>query len=374
MKIKIDINKLTDSPYSEKTKKLFTFDDTNKINQTVSELKNAHPASFLISGYRGVGKTSFINRVKENFPNSLFVQINLSTYNGYSILLKKIIRQLYLNFENYKNTDHYKKIEEREKLKKLEKNLGLIYDKTFNDIVSQEKDFTLKQNKKAITAKFNLKKLISTSLFLILTILNLIFDFTQYNFFNVSLFIIAFLMSILTNFDFINSKSINKTLNKETLRRSLYDDEIAEYHLFNLLDTLKTLGIPIFIVLDELDKISTIDIIENVINDFKPLMLSENANCFIVAGQNLYYKIEQSHHSDDNIISSLFAKTIHIPFTSYTTLKTNCLNLIIDKNLHNNNLVNSYFDTVILKSFRIPRKLANLIRNDIIWKRILLIS
>lgn len=361
MKIRINISKLTDSPYSKESCASFTFEDEDNLEQLISELKNAHPASFLISGYRGVGKTSFVNRVKEKFSNSIFIQINLAKYDGYPILLKKIIRQLYLSFNNNQKFE----IANTEQ-KDLQKDLGLIYERTFNDISFENKESSSKISSNTFSITTDLKKIVPY-LVVAFTGLNLSFNYTHYVVVNVIIFMLTLLWPIVNLINFQYSRKKDDILNQEVVRKSLYDNEIAEYHLFNILKKLKKNNVPIIIVFDELDKISTNDVIDNIINDIKALILSGYANYFVVAGQNLYYRLEESHTADNNVISSLFAKTIHIPFMSYTSLKTHCLSLISDK-LQNNEHINNYFDSLILQSGRVPRKLANLIRNDIIWE------
>lgn len=58
-----------------------------------------------------------------------------------------------------------------------------------------------------------------------------------------------------------------KTLVEELNRESLYDDEIAEYHLKNILNGLNSEGIRIMFVFDELDKIESESEIDQLIAD-----------------------------------------------------------------------------------------------------------
>lgn len=60
LEIKINTENLIDSPYSESTKSAFIFEDEEFLEQIVQELKKAHPSDFVVSGYRSVGKTSFV--------------------------------------------------------------------------------------------------------------------------------------------------------------------------------------------------------------------------------------------------------------------------------------------------------------------------
>jgi len=71
--------------------------------------------------------------------------------------------------------------------------------------------------------------------------------------------------------------------------------------------------------------------------------------------------------TDEPVISSLFSKTIHVPFPKYSSLKRICLNLVEENSLKKNTLLNNYFDALVLEAGSLPRKLSNLIREKLIW-------
>jgi hypothetical protein len=64
----------------------FLIEDEYVVNQLVADLKYANLSSYLISGYHGVGKTSFVNDVTELSDEFIIVHINLAKYDNYSIL------------------------------------------------------------------------------------------------------------------------------------------------------------------------------------------------------------------------------------------------------------------------------------------------
>ena len=100
MIVNIDKSKLSDAPYRPDRKDAFNFEDDDLVAQTILELTHGLPSSILMSGYRGVGKTSFANRVTEGLAdNFLCVTINLAKYEGYPALIKRLIRGLYLSYE-----------------------------------------------------------------------------------------------------------------------------------------------------------------------------------------------------------------------------------------------------------------------------------
>src|ERR1041385_8119670 len=68
MRLQINPDKLTDSPYKETTKELFLF-DSDSVNDLVQDIKFGQPTCYLISGYRGSGKSSFIAKVEDEVIN-----------------------------------------------------------------------------------------------------------------------------------------------------------------------------------------------------------------------------------------------------------------------------------------------------------------
>ncbi|MGV1063002.1 hypothetical protein ACQR2W_05320 [Clostridium perfringens] len=159
-----------------------------------------------------------------------------------------------------------------------------------------------------------------------------------------------------------------KTLVEELNRKSLYDDEIAEYHLKNILNGLNSAGIKIVFIFDELDKIESESEIEQLIADLKPLLLSNLASFFIVSGQKLYYKFIGSSLLDDSIMASIFSKNIHIPLAMNIHLEQLFNYYIEDKNYLEKELVKNYRDSLILNSYRTVRRFINLISQDIVWE------
>lgn len=360
MKIEINISKITDSPYSPELKDSFLIEDNEPVNRLVRELNIAHPSTFLVSGYRGAGKTSFINQVIEVIGNdTIHVNLSLAKFDGYSTLVKKLVRQLHLSFENSSRKDENVLKEVRDKLK-------LLYDRTFHDVIHTQKNSFKNETNSSSEISFDLKKLIP---FLFVGASGSItaFDLLKHELASYGLFLISLIWVFISSWQFKKKKTNTDSHVEESARKTLYDDEIAEHYLFNILKELKQLGVKTLIVFDELDKIQPPEAVNTIINELKSLLLSGNSNFIVIAGQGLYYQFEKSQTADDSILSSLFSKTIHIPFLKYTSLKKYCLELVDDETVKKNELFNNYFDTLILHSARIPRRLSNLIRSKLIW-------
>src|SRR6266498_2567872 len=102
MKIEINHNLLSDSPLNDKNKPLFT--TINKsAGDLIEDIVNGNPTCYLVSGYRGAGKSSFIKQIETEIKKIkplddneiVFVYTNFSGYSDQTFLLRKLIRGLY---------------------------------------------------------------------------------------------------------------------------------------------------------------------------------------------------------------------------------------------------------------------------------------
>jgi hypothetical protein len=358
MRIKITHKKLTDSPYSKLQKDSFIFEDMEAIAQLTNELTHGNASTYLISGYRGSGKTSIINRIEEDLDDAVVVKMSLSKHESYNLLLRKLIRQLYFA---YTQSKHY------EEKSEFFKSFTLLYERTFHEITLAKSEEQKLEIKKVLGISLDLRKLIPIA-FTILTGSNLILHFLSLNWvFDLITFIGSIILTFST-FDFGYSR--NRSNNDTSLlsRKSLYDDEISEFQLLKTLESLREKNVNVIIIFDELDKIDDLDKINSVVNEIKLLLLSGLAHFIVVSGQTLYYQFEKSFYKDDAVMFSLFSKTIHIQLLSLTTLKQYILNLIEDNTQKENLTLNRFIDSLILQSRRIPRRLSNMVRNLIIWE------
>lgn len=390
MKIEINIKKLTDSPYSENFEDSFIFENIDLIEQLKEELKFGNPSCFLISGYRGSGKTSFFNKIKCSLESQIiFVNLSLIKYDGYTNFLRKLIRQLYLA---YINSPLYLSEEKNKEDLKLE--FSLLYERTFAEITGTQKSEIKIENKNSYELKFDFKRALPflftfiSGIFLLvqpqfsynflfwikvvlvsLNILNSNYQVVFDNVIALILFCASLVWATLSSANLVKSYNKNKTSSDEFFRKTLYDDEIAEYQLLKILKAFKEFKQTTVITFDELDKIESVEETIKIINDLKSLLLCGYANFVVIGGQKLFYEFEKSHMIDDPVISSIFSKIIHIPLLSYSSLKKYCFNLLINEKETKSNSVNCFLDSLILESRRVPRKLSNIIRNKLLWSK-----
>ncbi|MCY9369965.1 ATP-binding protein [Bacillus haynesii] len=368
MKVRIDSKKISSSTNIKNSGNSNAVVDGIK-EQLLQQLLFGNNSSFLISGYRGTGKTTLIKQMEEeiNDKNYIFVHLNISKYEEYSLILRKLIREIYLTLSS---SEIYKQI----KNKKLINNIELLYEHTFYEIFSNLNIKNLKEFESKLERSFNLKDIVRHLLPLLAVLtssLNMSFNIfpSLLEYSDVGLLALSICWFIIDGFKFKLKMQKGRSSVEELNRKSLYDDEIAEYHLRNMLEELKEEGIKIIFVFDELDKIENETDMANVISDLKPLLLSDLASFIVISGQKLYYKFINSSVLDDSIMTSIFAKNIHIPLTTNIELEKLFNSYVIDSNINDNELVKNYRDSLILNSYRTMRRFNNLILQDIEWNK-----
>jgi len=410
MKILIHYTRLSESPFSE----LSNVDGQNSIfkfipNETeglVLDIINGNPTTYLISGYRGSGKSSFIKKIefdirkkilpnsangagrssfikkivtsisRKNLPHSgnkgnrtastLFVYLNFAKHEGRSILFRKLIRSFYLQFREKKFNLNRK---DKKTFRGISGQFKDLYDRTFYNV-------SINSNKKKIdklTTSIALNIVFKDIIPPIGSIIGTYEAVVKYKITAISVLIVLALgMFAILKYVALSIKFISETTNTNEVSKSmLYDDEIAEYYLLEIIDKLKTYIKPIF-VLDELDKIPDDEIVESLINELKPLMLSGLCSFIVVAGQSLYYNYYIAQTKDDGALSSIFSKMHHVSLSTVAELSVLFDNLIeVDKSrlsLEESELLDAYKDYLILESKRIPRRFIIQIRQKLQWE------
>jgi hypothetical protein len=125
-------SRLKDSPYTAGEDEWPQYHE-DKVSNLANEILNGNKTCYLISGYRGVGKTSFIRQVEEKaerlldekrnintengtsseeVPECLFVLTNFAKYENHKSLLRRMIRDVY---QEYRKNEAAKVQNEEEK-------------------------------------------------------------------------------------------------------------------------------------------------------------------------------------------------------------------------------------------------------------------
>jgi len=388
MQVEINPDSLIDSPYSKSKDDFFDF-DVNQLNDLRSDIIKAPHTCYLVSGYRGSGKTSFIKRLEDSFsePKTIisstketvrdepfhkgcFVYTSFAKVDDKMHLMRMLIRETYL------------KISTQTKIKELlsdqlKHQLELLYKRTFFEVTGIEESGRLRETTMSLSVSISefIRKVMSRLMPVIAIALIFLYNYKLM----AQGFIIGIALSYLCLWAIASVVSSSFIISWRTVfsnklfTKTLYDDEIAATLFFNLLKDLKEANIKMVFVLDELDKVKE-DELQVVIRELKPCLVSGYATFIVVGGQDFYYKFQAEQHTDDGILSSLFSKTVHIPLSSYPILKDRFNRSVVKKAAFENlsekdkKELEIYVNYLIFCSRLIPRRFIGLIRQNIIWE------
>ncbi|MFN5168992.1 MAG: AAA family ATPase [Cyclobacteriaceae bacterium] len=377
MEIEINSSVLIDSPYEKGQEKVFSIDESI-VENLVNDITLGHPTCYLISGYKGVGKTSLVRRVEEQINDTkeknevVFVYTSFTGFSKSNNLIRKLVRELFLRVEK---TQKFKDLKEDiDDPDNFKDSLTLFYAQTFYE-VSETKELGQSIEK---TWLFDLpvRDLVKV-LVKQMSPLLLLFLFATPLVGTIGFQWIMWLLPIAAVlWAMFNILSINYTFRKDSVNRrnflikSLYDDEIAETIFLSLLKTAKKKGFRIVFVLDELDKADQ-NQIDSLISELKVFLVSGFASFILVGGQDFYYKYRYESELDDSVLSSLFSKVYHVPVSSAVILKNFFLQSVMksDSALSEDDRLRleEFIDYLIVKSRLIPRRFINNLKQHTKW-------
>ncbi|MGB6063265.1 MAG: ATP-binding protein [Desulfomonilaceae bacterium] len=355
------------------------------MDKIKNHIYRGNPSCFLVSGYRGVGKTSFLRKIQEEIESEaeksgnhgLFVWLSVPKYKNYAVLLRHFIRNIYS--EIYSRPHLIKKFDgcATQILPKIQS----LYDQTFYDIsVAQKKTF-LVESEKGIKVETIVR---STVLLILAQILMLFlnkfgimdslarllpFSFTStgWSAFKSIVKLWPILLAMILTLKYTYSYSEKKKNLSEVGRKTLFDDEIAEVRLTQVLSDLGQSGMKVIIIIDEVDKLNP-DEIKQLTTELKPIMLSGLATFIIVSGQELYYKMETEQALHDPEMVSIFSNLIHVPLLSVEAFDILFRKIVEFPRNQPPEMLKHFVDSLVLQSNRIPRRFVNLIGQEVFWE------
>lgn len=376
MKIEIDKDKLKD----------VTGENINYIcpeelfadkNRLLGMITNDIMFCTVITGYRGTGKTSFVRNIIKSLPKDVIsVTINATKYKEYEVFIKRFIRELYLRYTGDVPID-----------------ITELYLHTFYDIknfgkLEKKYERDKKKNsydKKTITGTIglDLKKIIIFFLTLLICYAMLwVGNKVSQDFIGKIAAVITMCSYVFANIkintDYINSNEIEEVTSSESHEGStnnisletLYDNEIAEYHLFDALEKTHSKGKRFLIVLDEVDKMENNDL-KKIFSELKPLFLSSYCNVIVVAGKNVDSFLSNEDDKEDSVVNNMFSQRIYVSLSSVNENKIFLEQLFID-NLKNKVIlddnIQSYIKKIVILANGNKRKLINMFLADIEWE------
>lgn len=361
MKIAVNIDKVQDTNQSS------FFSNKSEIIKTMEKMPNF---SCLISGYRGVGKTTLVKTIEEHFKNSkelnIFIYQNLDKYENYSLLLRKLIRELFLQMAN---DDRFQDFNERHV--DLFNKIGNLHENSFFRIDDRSTINALQENKKMISSSFSVGKFFENILPVVSMLIATInwktsFLTSKIGFSGV---LGTFLWFMINNIKVEHEFFSKSQKRKEVEKTLLYDDEIAEYHLCNLLRELQNKGIRIFFVFDEIDKIDDSKKLKQMMADLKHLLLMENSSSIVISGQKLFYEYILSGIKDDGLISNIFSLNIHVPLMNESVLLEMLDSYFFEgEGEIDKSSLEYYINSLILNTRKVARNINSFVMNEIEWE------
>ncbi|ASS96636.1 ATP-binding protein [Peribacillus simplex] len=344
------------------------------------EIIHGAPSCFIISGYRGVGKTSLVQNLKREIEEEynkkdklkddkeiLFVSCNFVNGDKKENILRKLIRQLVSSSSENLEV----------KLKnntKLDDELSSLYKKTFYSV----EDNQIKTTTNTFTWTSSINFVILLFIFLLVPIFYG-FDFLRgmlisflstiradpknVPYATVLVSLISLFFSFLT---FKIGKSFTKNTIGQTEIKTLYDEEIAEVRLNEYIEKITKMGVKIVFILDELDKFEKEDELDTFLGELKPILINGKATFLLITGQNFSNRLEKTSMVDDAILPSIVQDTYRISLPKDEELEALFLKIAQNETL-DESVYKDYLNSLILKSKRIPRKFINILRKEAEW-------
>ena len=295
---------------------------------------------------------------------NLFIYQNVDKYENYSLLLRKIIRGIFLKISTDKRFESFRK----ENVDLYEK-MGELHLHTFYEVNKSTRMLSSLDKKAYVKTRISMDKLIKKNLpfiFVLLSAINLNYEFIHnYRF---VLFIFSIIWFAIKNIEvgFETSKKTSEMFKDQ--RKLLYDDEIAEYHLEDILKQLQIVGIKVFFIFDEIDKVSDTEQLRKILSDIKHMLLLDNSTSIVIAGQDLFYEYMLSDTQDNGLVSNLFSLKLHVSLVERKTAEELIRSYLKDSYVENPRILKLYIDALTLKSRRIIRNLKNCVSNEICWE------
>jgi len=342
------------------------------------------PSCFIITGYRGVGKTSFVHHLKKEIEDEyeykekekddvkkekiLFISCNFVNGDTKENILRKLIRQLVSSSKDNLRA-------KLKKNKKLEEELTNLYKRTFYSV----QDNQLKTTTNTFNFDSSINFVILLFIFLLVSIFY-VFDSLKGILFSLLSYIkidpkqygayagaLVSLVSLSCSFfTFKIGRAFTKQKVNQIEMKTLYDEEIAEVRLNEIIEKLTNIGIKIVFILDELDKFEKEDELDKFLGELKPILINGTATFLLITGQNLSNRLEKTSLIDDAFLPSIVQDTYRITLPTNDQFEDLFLriaeNQIIDKGVYED-----YLNSLILKSKRIPRKFINILRKEVQW-------
>lgn len=344
------------------------------------EILSGPAACYLLSGYRGAGKSTYIGELQRQAKKTasneiIFVSVDFSRHSKNMNLFRWLIRCLYEGVEQYMVQPSPPNTSQPQKLSKKTMNiLRELYGRTFAE-VNQTMKSTL-NTKSSVETTVDLLKyglLLGSLISAFFLSLNAWYQWLPIG---TALRLLPLGPVLTTLSSWLSIKAgYTKTssFDSSASLKTLFDDEIADHRFLELLTRLSGEKLKLVFILDEMDKIEH-DQLDALLISLKPYLLCGRASFIIVAGQQLYYKYRLTHTENDAILSSLFARVIHISLLTSAELH-NLFRQVTRVEFDPNEIetgplgqeIQQYLTHLLFQSRRIPRSFLLMLRRAVSW-------
>lgn len=357
---------------SEKINNFYLDRESNEtiLDKILSEINTVDNCNILVTGYRGAGKTTLVNSLiqkyqdkdKEKKKNLIFVNCRVDKYDSYTNLLRQIFRNIYWVLNKPENRELKKQLsgEELDETSIYDL-IEELYRKTFYNIDNiSDHQIYLESSYKAESklSASNLITLIQTSSFA-MTIGTMV---NKHIWASIFFLLIQFILIPIRLH--ISKKLTNSSLISQKVTE-LYDDDIAETKLLQLVELLNNRNFRLVLVFDEVDKIMEVDALYKFYSDIKFLLLSKYVSNIVLAGQKTYEQLERTSYENDSLLNSLFTSNHHVSIASKEEFHSLVEQLVDEPDIAKNEDFNHFIDYLILESNMILRNFINLFLSKI---------
>lgn len=383
MRIQVNNKLLSGKPFSnDSNDEIFEF-DKGTLNKLKSDLRYNPEGAYLLTGFRGAGKTSLIRKVEKDFaedaPGTLFIYLNFAKYEAQTFVLRKIIRALYFKCESINETGNAVN-------KAVFKDIARLYEQTFHDVAEESGSFETETQESEVKFSLVWTDLLFAGIGVLIMILGLFWLPTvdSLKAYAEEIKETSYLFSILGiigSLAMIGIKAFNvnqqlrwtflKTTTQGESKKELYDDEIAEQKLRKAIQALKTSGKKLVFVFDELDKIQGIENVRLLLNELKPLMLSGLANFIAVGGQEIHQAKLDARFEEDDPFNTLFSRTYYLRLATTDKIEHFLIQVFSKEGEGEEEEIDAWVRRYYeFNSHKIFRRLISDIRNDLDWERL----
>lgn len=272
------------------------------------EILDIPESSYLVTGFRGVGKTTYVNflidKVQQLSQKPVIVlKVNLALESTHEAILKRLVRQLYHNAENIDLPDDWRQ------------SIGDLFARTYSEITDETIHQSASESLQFVKTSIALKD-VAVSIFACLLTSNISLGLNLNPGLVTLLSVVASLITLwLSSTVFSSERHASSKTQHESRAKQLFDEEILEYRLLKVFEDLKCQYRTI-VILDEGDKLQQSPTIMDLLSGLRPILLGGCVTSIVVSGKSTYNEWVASTLEEDGSHAAFFSNHIHVPLLS----------------------------------------------------------